>query len=158
MPNVPSPQIEEDRIRTVYTNRQDKGRCSYFNPAYLFMVQERERQLLGLLKKKGIDPLEGIKILEIGCGIGSWLRAFINWGAQPQNITGIDLLADRIAIARRLCPEAVRFECGSAARLEFADNSFDIVLQSTVFSSVLDPSMRQQIASEMLRVVKVNGV
>ena len=94
----------------------------------------------------------------MGCGTGYWLRQFINWGARPQNITGVDLLSDRVAEAKQLGPDSVRMECGSAACLCFADAAFDLVLQSTVFSSVLDPCMRQQIATEMLRVVKADGL
>lgn len=113
--------------------------------------------MLLTLEKEGIAPLEEIKFLEIGCGTGFWLREFIKWGVRPQNITGVDLISERIAIARQLCPESVHIECGSAATLAFPDNCFDLVLQSTVFSSVLDASARLQIASEMLRVVKSDG-
>jgi len=42
--------------------------------------------------------------------------------------------------------------------LEFDDGTFDIVFQSMVFTSVLDQEIRQQIAHEMLRVVKKDGV
>ena len=45
-------------------------------------------------------------------------------------------------------------KCGNAATLEFADESFDLVLQFTLFSSVLSVQMKRQIAREMLRVLK----
>ncbi len=152
-----SSQVEEVRIHEVYAKRQGDVRYSWFSPGHLFIIQERERQLLGLLKKKGIAPLEGKVMLEVGCGTGYWLRQFINWGIRPSNLNGIDLLPDRVDEARRLCPEAVRIECRSATELEYADDTFDLVLQSTVFSSVLDHNMRQQIALEMQRVVKADG-
>lgn len=156
--NLPvSHSVEEDRIRTAYANRQRENRYSKFNLGHLFILQVLESQLLNLLRRKYIAPLDEKKILEIGCGTGYWLREFINWGAQPQNLFGVDLLAERVAKAKRLCPDAVQIECGSATKLGFADGSFDLVLQSTVFSSVLNLSTKQQIASEMLRVVKVNG-
>ena len=153
-----SSQIEESRIREAYRKRQDTTLYSCFNPAQLFFVQGREREILGLLRKKGIESLAEKRILEVGCGTGHWIRQFINWGARPQNITGVDLLSDRVAEAKQLCPDSVRIECGSAACLGFADAAFDLVLQSTVFSSVLDPSMKRQIAAEMLRVVKGDGL
>ena len=156
--SVESEKIEEARIQAAYARRQ-KGhfRYSWFNPGHVFQKQELERHMLVALAQHGFASLDTMKILEIGCGDGYWLREFIKWGAQPQNILGVDLLTDRVAIARQRCPESVRIECGSATTLGFPDGSFDLVFQSTVFSSVLDPSIRQQIASEMLRVVKPDG-
>ena len=47
---------------------------------------------------------------------------------------------------------------GNAAALAFPDATFDLVVQSTVFTSVLDATMKHQMAAEMLRVVKDDGV
>ena len=63
-------------------------------------------------------------------------------------------LQDRIDVAKRLTTPGVTWECGSAHRLRFQAASFDLVLQSTVFSSILDLTMRRQIATEMLRVLR----
>ena len=150
---------EEARIRTVYAKRKRNDvRYSWFSPGHLFFIQERERRLLTLLRRHGFTFLDTYKILEIGCGTGYWLRECIKWGARPENIVGVDLLSDRVAEAKKLCPEAVQVQCGSAAELVFPSNTFDLVLQSTVFTSVLDASMKQQMASEMLRVVKSDGL
>jgi ubiquinone/menaquinone biosynthesis C-methylase UbiE len=73
-------------------------------------------------------------------------------------VAGIDLLEDRVAVARRLCPSEIKIEWASAAKLECPDESFDLVLQSTVFTSILDASLKQQVASEMMRVVKRQGL
>jgi ubiquinone/menaquinone biosynthesis C-methylase UbiE len=152
-----SVEAEEARIRAAYARRQGSNRYSWFNAGHLFIVQERERRLLVLLQRYGFASLESKKILEIGCGTGYWLREFIKWGAQPENIVGIDLLSDRVARAKQSCPEGVKIYCGSAAQLAFPDASFDLVLQSTVFTSILEPHLKQQIAAEMIRVVKENG-
>ena len=153
---------EEARIRKVYSKRKDTA-CysdlySCFNPGQLFMIQERERRMLGLLQQHGYEDLKSKTLLEIGCGSGHSLREFIKWGALPENIVGIDLLADRVAEARRSCPSEIKIECRSAAKLEIFDESFDLVLQSTVFTSILDSSLKQQVASEMMRVVKRSGL
>jgi ubiquinone/menaquinone biosynthesis C-methylase UbiE len=47
---------------------------------------------------------------------------------------------------------------GNAAQLDFADGSFDIVLQATVFTSILDSALKMQVAREMVRVLKPDGV
>jgi len=150
--------IEEARIREAYRKREGISLYSWLSPGHLFLIQSREREILRLLRKKNIESLAEKKILEIGCGTGYWIRQFINWGARPQNITGIDLLPDRVTEARKLVSDSVRIECGSAADLNLPDAAFDLVLQSTVFSSVLDLPMKQQIAAEMLRVLKCDGV
>ena len=149
---------EEARIRAAYSRRKDVGLYSWYNPGQLLNIHERERRLLALLRDYGCEDLKSKKLLEIGCGNGHWLREFIKWGAQPKNVTGIDLLDDRVAEAKQLCPSEVKIERGSAAKLEFCNEDFDLILQSMVFTSVLDPSLKQQIASEMIRVVKPEGL
>jgi ubiquinone/menaquinone biosynthesis C-methylase UbiE len=147
---------EAGRIREAYARRLKgpQGRYSFLEPSHVLLIQERDSELLAMLSRFGVESLEGKRILEIGCGTGYLLRAFLQWGAHPENVVGIDLLQERIEQARKLCPQDVRLECGNAANLDFPDASFDLVIQSVVFSSILDPEMRQQIAGEMLRVLR----
>src|SRR5438445_2164961 len=100
---------EEHRIRQVYAKRATirTERYSFFSPGFLFMSQERESRVLSLLAEYNCTPLSQKKILEVGCGCGPGVREFIKWGARPENLVGIDLLPERIAEARRLCPTAV---------------------------------------------------
>ncbi len=123
-----------------------------------FLIQERQRHLVSLLHRHGFMPLSGHRILEVGCGTGKWLRELIALGADPAKVVGVELLPSSAARARRLCPEPVTIECSNAANLRFPSESFDIVLQATVFSAVLDSDMRDAIASEMLRVVRPAGL
>jgi ubiquinone/menaquinone biosynthesis C-methylase UbiE len=152
-------QQEESRIQDVYEKRRiEKGKLySWFNEGHLFWFQELERALLRLLSEHGVDTLETKAILDIGCGSGHWIREFLKLGATPENMTGIDLLDWRIQAARRTCPAAVRLECGNAEKLGFPDRSFDMIVQFTVFSSILDVTMKHKVASEMLRVLKEDG-
>ena len=152
-------RLEEERIRAAYARRRnDAARYSWFSAGHLFFLQERERQVLTVLRQCGVSSLTSKIILEVGCGTGYWLREFLNWGASPENIIGIDLLPDRVAEAKRLCPKKVRIECRNAEKLAFPDASFDLVLQSTAFSAILHRDMKRNIASEMLRVVKPDGL
>lgn len=149
---------EAQRIKEAYARRQNDTRYSLFNPGALFMLQEVERKLLALLRRQQVQPLATKKILEIGCGTGYWLREFIRWGALPANLHGIDLLVDDVATAQVLCPPGVHIACGNAAQLPFPEAIFDLILQATVFTSVLDPGMKRQLAAEMLRVLKRGGL
>jgi ubiquinone/menaquinone biosynthesis C-methylase UbiE len=150
---------EVARIRKAYARRRQghPATYSFLNPSHVLQIQERDSELLFVLSRHGVDRLDAKTFLEIGCGTGYWLRAFLQWGALPENVFGIDLLPERLEQARKLCPHGVSLQCGSAASLDLPDTSFDIVLQSTVFSSILDPRMKQRVAAEMLRVVKPGG-
>jgi ubiquinone/menaquinone biosynthesis C-methylase UbiE len=44
------------------------------------------------------------------------------------------------------------------SRLPFSDQSFDILLQFTVLSSILDSKLRRNICEEMLRVLRPSGL
>jgi ubiquinone/menaquinone biosynthesis C-methylase UbiE len=149
---------EEKRIREAYAKRQSGHLYSRFNPGYLLMVQEREKCLLRLLSRYHCEDLERKKFLEIGCGSGDLLRDFIKWGARPENIAGVDLLSERIAEAVHLSPKAIEIRQCNAAILDYSDETFDVVVQSTVFTSVLEVDMRRQMAAELLRVVKPTGL
>lgn len=79
-------------------------------------------------------------------------------GGRPENPTGIDLLPDLHAEARRWNPERVSVRSENVAALAFLDATFNLVLQATVFTSVLDSAMKQRMPSEMLRVMEGNGL
>jgi ubiquinone/menaquinone biosynthesis C-methylase UbiE len=150
-------KAEESRLQEVYARRRS-DLYSRFNVAQLFILHEREQRFLKLLSRHGCVPLETKTILEIGCGNGALLRDFVNWGARPENVTGIDVLPDRVAEATRLCPNGMQIQRGNAADLELPSGYFDLVVQSVVFTSVLDTEIKRRIAAEMLRVVKPEGL
>ena len=150
--------IEAARIEDAYARRNPGDRYSWFQPGHVFMMQERERGILSLLQRYQFHNLETKRILDVGCGTGNWLRDLIRWGAEPRNIGAVELLEERVARARQLCPFGVEIRQNTAAQLPYGKETFDMVIQSTVFTSILDGGMKQQIASEMLRVLKPEGL
>lgn len=151
---------ESERIKKAYKKRKSQQKYklySYFNKGNLYMAQERERVILDLLRKYNFSKLSDKKILDIGCGTGGVLRDFIKYGAKSNHLYSIDLLEDRIEIAKDISPN-INFKCGDASNLPYKDEFFDIVLQFTVFTSVLKKEIKKDIAKEMLRVLKKEGI
>ena len=88
---------------------------------------------------------------------GGVLKDFIKYGAKPKYLYGIDILEDRIKIAKDISPN-INFKCGDASNLPFEDESFDIVVQFTVFTSILKKGMKKDIAKQILRALKKEGI
>lgn len=154
-----SMQDEEARIRAAYARRGvARKEYSWFDAGHLFMVQQLERRVLAALARHGMVPLRSKHILEVGCGNGHWLREFIKWGATPENLAGIDLLPERIEQACRLSSPGITFVQRNGTELGFPDESFEIVLQATMFTSILDQAVKKKIAAEMLRILNPDGV
>lgn len=150
-------QAETERIKAAYARRQCGELYSWFSPAHLFIMQNRERYVLQLLRSTGLIPLGDRKILEIGCDTGYWLGEFIKWGARPENLTGIDLLHEPLVTAHSIQASRIGLAQANAAYLPLASATFDLVLQSLVFTSILEPAMKEALAGEMLRILKPRG-
>ena len=151
---------ENSRIRRVYHTRSERGifrRYSLFIAGELYMLQRREEETLRLLRGQGITDLEHLRILEIGCGRGNRLADWIRWGACASLLHGIDLVEAFVREASSSLPTA-KLLVGSAAQLPYKDSSFDIVVQLTVLSSILDADVRRAVAREMARVVRPTGL
>jgi ubiquinone/menaquinone biosynthesis C-methylase UbiE len=146
---------EADRILEELRRRERELPADFYSldqPANLFLRHGQERALRKALEE--IGPLAGRRILEVGCGSGNWLEVLARFGGQA--LSGIELDPGRAARAAARFPEA-DVRTGDASRLPWASGSFDVVLQSTVFSSILEPGMRRAVASEMLRVLAPGG-
>lgn len=153
-------QSERDAIIRRYSKRAPVGtdyRYTMLNPDVLHAMQERQRVIVGFLKQYSLKPLSALKILEVGCGDGSNILELLRIGCCPSNIVGNDLLADRLSVARRNLPQAVQLYGGDASNLVFDESSFDIVYQSTVFSSLLDDKYQELLASRMWSWVRPGG-
>ena len=152
---------ELERLSTEYASHRERfaGRDIYspFNPGHLFITHQRQKAMLELMRQSGLYPLENRRILEIGCGQGPILREFISFGADPRMLHGIDLLYDDLISAQALSPHLAFFHA-DGRKLPYATGTFDLVLQFTVFTSVLDPTIKRDLATEMRRVMKPGGI
>jgi ubiquinone/menaquinone biosynthesis C-methylase UbiE len=147
------------RIRAAYEARAASipaDLYAWHRPEIQYWQARTARVCTSLLRAASAFPLHTKSIADIGCGQGNWLLEFLQWGATPANLHGVDLLDERIAIARQRLPDA-DIQCGDARRLPWADGSFDLVTQFTVFSSIQNQEMHAAIAAEMVRVLRPGG-
>lgn len=147
------------RISAEYERRDreiSSGLYSWSKPANLLMHQQTVRGCIRMLRRASLFPLDGLRVADIGCGTGSWLLEFMQWGADPAMLGGIDLMPERLERARGRVPQA-DLHVGNASALPWPDRHFDLVSQSLVFTSILDPDLKRAVAGEMLRVLKSGG-
>lgn len=151
---------EAQQVVERYERRKKLDQASLYSPlkADVYMgVQEKERALVRWIDCAGLEPVGSRRVLEIGCGSGSNLMQLIRLGFDPRNLVGNELLPDRAEAARYHVPEATRIISGDASELDLPKNSFDVVYQSTVFSSILDDGFQQKLSSRMWSLVKPGG-
>lgn len=152
---------EPERLRAEYLRReqrlvgQDLHSLTY--PGQLFIIQQRQRALIALLRRTGFARLAEQRILEVGCGAGGVLREWLWLGARPAQLHGVELLDWRLREARAATPHLPLVNA-DARQLPYGDGCFDIVAQFTVFSSILDEASRQAVAAEMRRVLRPGGL
>jgi len=70
---------------------------------------------------------------------------------------GIDLMPDRVAMAKQRVPGAT-VVCADAAEIPADDGAYQIVTLSLVVSSILDDDLASQVCLEAARVVAPTGV
>lgn len=156
-----SRQSLSSHLQTEYADRErrlaGKDLYSWFNTANLFALQQRQRAIHHSLKRLGVSDLSGLRILEVGCGQGGVLHEFLCMGARPENLFGLDLLMDRLVVAGQSL-QGAHFQRADGCSLPFRAHCFDLVMQYTAISSVLDPDLRKGMCTEMLRVLKPGGL
>ena len=120
-------------------------------------LQERQRAMLRRFAREGLNDLAPLRLVEVGCGAGGNLLELLRLGFRPEHLCGLELLPERHASARAVLPGATLVWLGDATQAPVAPGSQDIVLQSTVFSSLLDQRFQQQLADTMWSWLKPGG-
>jgi len=151
-------QAEQERLNHAY--RQWHGgaalaRYAWHRPEIVRQSTARTRALATLLAATVGRDLSALRVLDIGCGNGGFLRQLIDWGAAPGHLAGTELQQDRLAVARARTARGVRWHLGGLDA--FPDDSVDLVSANTVFSSILDEDLRRALAADMWRVLRPGG-
>jgi ubiquinone/menaquinone biosynthesis C-methylase UbiE len=109
----------------------------------------KRKRFLALLND--VD-FKGKSILEIGSGPGGNLKELL--AHQPASLTGADISADMISLAKSNLPDSVNLVKTNGTQLPFADQSFDYVFTATVLQHNTDEVMLKQLMGEICRVAK----
>ncbi len=93
-------------------------------------------------------PLEGARVLDIGCGIGTYVRRFRQY---TEDVHGVDVEAERVAEASIKLPN---IHLAPSEALPFPDDHFDVIFSNEVIEHVDDD---RKTISEAVRVTRPGG-
>ncbi|OGS24449.1 MAG: hypothetical protein A2314_06110 [Elusimicrobia bacterium RIFOXYB2_FULL_50_12] len=107
---------------------------------------------------KFLEPAAGERILDIGCGVGTYAFHSAMAGAKA---TGLDYSEESVKAARTLSaryqlPGSASFVTGNACKLPFEANSFDKIVSADFIEHITDDE-KQTMMTEMLRVLSPGG-
>ena len=117
------------------------------------------------MRRQALVPLKAAlarrgagRLLDIGCGTGSFLRE-VKANHPRLQVTGLDLSPYYLAVARqKLRPwSRARFVEGTAETMPFGDEQFDAVSCIYLFHE-LPPEVRRAVVDEVRRVLRPGGV
>ena len=105
---------------------------------------------------KGLGPVKGLKVLDLGCGDGTTALPEARLGAD---VLGVDIASNLVEAGnKRAKAEGLtncRFQEGDASNLsDLKDNSFDLVV--SIFGAMFAPKPFD-VAKEMVRVTRPGG-
>ncbi len=120
-------------------------------PYELLRSLEPERRLPLRKLLPAVEPLDGARLLDVGCGIGLLLRAAADRGAVT---AGVERLAVLLEIVRWAVPDA-DLRVGLPDALPFGTDDFDVVTAFDVLHSADD---HDAALAELIRVVRPGGL
>jgi ubiquinone/menaquinone biosynthesis C-methylase UbiE len=140
-----------DQYADNYSAEIDKT-LGTFGTEHDFFTQHKAWLINRILAKSGRNP-EIMSLLDVGCGVGKIHGALK--GAM-QKVTGVDISAESIRLARD-ANKNCDYRTYDGQTLPYADGNFDMAMAICVFHHI-PPAQWQQVAGEMLRVVRPGGL
>jgi 2-polyprenyl-3-methyl-5-hydroxy-6-metoxy-1,4-benzoquinol methylase len=149
---------ETDRIKRTYEDYKSNSvvakNGSY--TTYIHNIIAERQTLYNQIITSHFTSTENIQFLEAGAGEGSNIGFFRSIGIKDENIYANELLEERIKELRSNFQQ-INILPGNALQLNLK-NKFDIVFQSTVFTSVLDNNYKDQFALKLWELTKPGGI
>jgi len=140
-PSNPGPTASPDQAPAEQTSATsiERGR-----PSYSWRYgQDRRLEMV----REYVD-LEDARVLDVGCGIGTYVRRFRQFS---DDVHGIEVEQERVAEASQELPNIVH---AFGEDLPYPDDHFDLVFSNEVIEHVDDD---RETAAEMVRVTRPGG-
>ena len=150
--------MEPTEMITRY-NQRDKNpklKGKYDSLYQKCQIREREFHYERIIRNKFQSSLGSLKFIEIGAGTGTNINIYKKLGFNSENIYANEINPVRVKLLRERHPDINIIE-GDALNLANKE-SFDIVMQSTVFTSVLDQEKRIMLAKKMFSMLREGGI
>lgn len=127
----------QDRLEKLLSNAGDMS------------LKRRARRII-----EELNPKEGERIIDLGCGTGYYLFLLSNLGINL-DLTGFDYHQKVIKEASDLLPERkIKFVIGDLHKIPFANNTFNKAVISEVLEHVEND---QKVLKQIYRILKSNG-
>lgn len=152
MPN----ELENIKARYEARKASDVNKLYSSNNFYNNAVIAEREQFYHQIFNQKFQQTHNLSLLEIGAGSGGNISGFLKMGFKLKNLVANELLDDRVEALKNNFPELEIYP-GNVLEANF-NQQFDVVFQSTVFTSILDKALKQQIADKMYELVKPNGI
>jgi SAM-dependent methyltransferase len=120
-------------------------------------VAHRAAPLVAMLRRRGLGTLDGVDVVDLGCGFGALGLYFATLGAR---VTAVDVDAERFEVCRAvaerhgLAVETVRCRM---ERLDLQDARFDAAVQNNSLCYIVGAEPRAAALAETLRVLRPGG-
>ena len=93
-----------------------------------------------------------MRLADIGCGAGHYLRSLRQRLDHNINYTGVDATKYYLSLAKKAFPANAEFKLGDIFNIPLADNAFDIVMSNNVLLHL--PPFPNKAIAELMRISK----
>lgn len=153
-------EIEEIELQKQMQKEKERLN-NYVQKSDFYVVcknQVSEIKMFEKLSQYGYHDLHQKDVLDIGCGDGHWLRKFMEWGAKPERLIGIEIHEQLLEHAKKHSKPPLQFLKAYPEQLPFEDYKFNIVLLFGFMMHILNDTLRRKTGQEVLRVLSNDGI